>query len=137
MQITNQTRELWPKGWKCNTKIMGVLNITPDSFSDGGLISNPESALKRVYKCILAGADVIDIGGQSTRPGAVIISPEEELNRIKPSLIAIRKKFPNIIISVDTFYSKVAKESLIHALAYSTAHRRSKKRAFVSINEKN
>ena len=94
------------------TKIMGVINITPDSFSDGGMYLDTEKAVKKASDCIRLGADIIDIGGQSTRPGAEILAADEELKRIVPLLKLIRKMFPNQIISVDTFYSEVAKEVL-------------------------
>ncbi len=94
------------------TKIMGVINITPDSFSDGGMYLDAEKALKKASDCISLGADIIDIGGQSTRPGAEILAPDQELKRISPALKLIRKKYPKQIISVDTFYSEVAKEVL-------------------------
>ncbi|WP_225866407.1 dihydropteroate synthase [Prochlorococcus marinus] len=110
LQITNQFNRPWPKGWRGNTKIMGVINVTPDSFSDGGEYLEPLEAYKKASECIAAGVDVIDVGGQSTRPGAKTISPEKELQRIMPMLKLLRKNFPNILISVDTFYSKVAKE---------------------------
>ncbi len=92
--------------------IMGVINITPDSFSDGGLYIDPEKAFKKANDCINFGSDILDIGGQSTRPGAITLTPEEELNRIVPALKLIRKEFPKQILSVDTFHSKVAKEAL-------------------------
>ncbi len=91
---------------------MGVINITPDSFSDGGMYLDVENALRKASDCIDSGADIIDIGGQSTRPGADILPPDQELKRIVPALKLIRKEFPNQIISVDTFYSEVAKEAL-------------------------
>jgi dihydroneopterin aldolase/2-amino-4-hydroxy-6-hydroxymethyldihydropteridine diphosphokinase/dihydropteroate synthase len=101
---------LWKLGDK--TFIMGILNITPDSFSDGGKYFESNNAIKRVKEMIELGIDIVDIGGQSTRPGATLISAEEELSRILPILKIIRKNFPNILISIDTFYSKVAKEAI-------------------------
>ena len=94
------------------TKIMGVINITPDSFSDGGMYLDVEKALEKASYCINLGAEVIDIGGQSTRPGAEILSSDQELKRIVPALKLIRKEFPTQLISVDTFYSGVAGEAL-------------------------
>ncbi len=87
---------------------MGVVNVTPDSFSDGGLYFNSTNALNKVKECFDNGADIIDLGGQSTRPGARLISSEEELSRIIPVLKLIRKELPNVFISIDTFYSDVA-----------------------------
>ncbi len=91
---------------------MGVLNITPDSFSDGGLYYKPEDAINKAKQHIKSGVDILDIGGQSTRPGANFVSPEEELNRILPIVRTLRKLHPNLILSVDTFHSKVAEEVL-------------------------
>ncbi|WP_041391115.1 dihydropteroate synthase [Prochlorococcus marinus] len=91
---------------------MAIINITPDSFSDGGKYLIEEEALKRALMSIKDGADVIDLGAQSTRPGANIISPDEELKRLLPILKSIRSKLPNSIISVDTFHSSVAEKAL-------------------------
>ena len=93
---------------------MGILNITPDSFSDGGDFFNIRNALTQTKKLVLSGIDILDIGAQSTRPGADIISTEEEINRLLPVLIEIRKNFPNLIISIDTFRSEVAYEALLN-----------------------
>ena len=91
---------------------MGILNITPDSFSDGGDFFNIENALLQTQKLVQAGADILDIGAQSTRPGADIIGEKEEIKRLLPTLIEIRKNFPNLIISIDTFNAEVAYEAL-------------------------
>ena len=113
MQTINLNKNLWPNGWsKSGPKIMGILNITPDSFSDGGFYEEPKIALKRASEFIEAGADMIDIGGQSTRPGAAIISPEDELDRILPVLKLLRKELPKTILSIDTYYSLVAENAL-------------------------
>lgn len=93
------------------TYIMGILNVTPDSFSDGGKYNDIDSALKRAIEIQEQGADIIDIGAQSTRPGFKQISAAEELKRILPVLEAVRKKI-NIPISIDTFYPEVAKAVL-------------------------
>ena len=93
---------------------MGILNLTPDSFSDGGDFFNLESALIQVEKLISEGADVIDIGAQSTRPGAKEVGSTIEIKRLIPTLREVRKRFPNIIISVDTFNSDVAFEALLN-----------------------
>ena len=90
-------------------KIMGILNITEDSFFDGGNYIQIDSQLQQVEKMLNNGADIIDIGAQSTRPGATEIGEQMELNKILPSITAIRKRFPEAIISIDTWYSKVAK----------------------------
>lgn len=91
---------------------MGILNITPDSFYDGGQITGVDSALSLAEKMLNAGALILDIGGQSTRPGAKSINSTEEWNRIYPSLISIKKYFPDAIISIDTFHSEVAKNAI-------------------------
>ena len=92
--------------------IMGILNITPDSFYDGGQIHDENSALNAAETMLKEGADILDIGGQSTRPGSTRISAADEWERIELALIQIRKNFPDIIISVDTFYSEVAKKAI-------------------------
>jgi dihydropteroate synthase len=88
---------------------MGILNITPDSFYDGGKYENEKSQLQRVEKMLKEDADFIDIGAQSTRPGAKEIGFEQELQLLSPTISSIRKYFPEAIISIDTWYSKVAK----------------------------
>lgn len=95
-------------------KIMGILNITPDSFYDGGKFNSEKKALEQVEKMIISGADIIDVGGYSSRPGADEISIENELTRVIPIIHMISKIFPKIVISVDTFRSKVANEAVIH-----------------------
>ena len=97
--------------WGKRTYLMGVLNVTPDSFSDGGQFTSVSAALAQAEKLIIAGADILDIGGQSTRPGATVITPEEELNRTIPVIAAIRDRFPTTI-SIDTTRSKVAKAAV-------------------------
>lgn len=93
-------------------KVMGILNITPDSFFDAGKNNSINSALKQTEKMLNEGADFIDIGGISSRPGAVDISYEEEKKRVLPILKEILKKFPETIISVDTFRSEIAIQSI-------------------------
>ncbi|MBI1933536.1 MAG: dihydropteroate synthase [Ignavibacteriales bacterium] len=92
--------------------VMGILNVTPDSFSDGGKFSDKNSAVDHALKMIDSGADIIDIGGESTRPGSDIISAEEEFNRVIPVLRDIRKIDKQIIISIDSFKSKIIERSL-------------------------
>ena len=91
--------------------IMGILNMTDDSFYLGDLKSKIPSTLKKVENMIADGADIIDIGGQSTRPGSLRISVEDELNRILPIIKLINQKFPSQILSVDTYQSEVVKVS--------------------------
>lgn len=90
-----------------HTYIMGILNVTPDSFSDGGKFNQIDAALKHAEEMIRDGADVIDIGGESTRPGYTKISDEEETDRVVPVIEAVKKEF-GIPISVDTYKSGVA-----------------------------
>jgi dihydropteroate synthase len=89
--------------------VMGILNVTPDSFFDGGKFTHEKTMLEHVEKMLEEGADIIDIGACSTRPGAKEISAEEERARLLPALKAIRKKIPDTIISVDTYRSEIAK----------------------------
>ena len=93
-------------------KVMGILNITPDSFYDGGKYKNESEILNQVEKMLLDGATFIDVGAYSSRPGAQHISEEEELKRSLPVINLLLQHFPEIIISVDTFRSKVAKETI-------------------------
>jgi len=90
-----------------NTLIMGVLNVTPDSFSDGGQFDAPEQALEHAERMLADGADIIDVGGESTRPGSEPVSVEEELRRVVPVIERIAK-LPEAIISIDTTKSEVA-----------------------------
>jgi dihydropteroate synthase len=93
------------------TYIMGILNVTPDSFADGGLYFDKSSAIERAYQIVEEGADIIDIGGESTRPGSEPISIKEELIRTIPLIEAISKKI-KVPISIDTYKSEVAKVAL-------------------------
>ncbi|MBZ9627664.1 dihydropteroate synthase [Psychroflexus sp. CAK57W] len=93
-------------------KVMGVLNLTPDSFYDGGKFKTNKEALEQVEKNIQDGMDILDIGAYSSRPGADDISEEEEVRRQASVLQQVTKEFPELIISIDTFRSQVAKESL-------------------------
>ncbi|MCP1102818.1 dihydropteroate synthase [Aequitasia blattaphilus] len=98
-----------------DTYIMGILNVTPNSFSDGGKYNQQDSALFHVEEMIKDGMDIVDIGGESTKPGYVKISDDEEISRIAPVIEAVKKRF-DIPISVDTYKSKVA-----HAAALAGA----------------
>lgn len=97
--------------WGKQTYLMGVLNITPDSFSDGGDYNNLEAAFQRAAALVEAGADILDVGGQSTRPGAKQISPEAELERVIPIIKRIRKHL-NVPISVDTTRAEIAQQAV-------------------------
>jgi dihydropteroate synthase len=87
---------------------MGVLNVTPDSFSDGGELPTPRAVVARARQMLAAGADVLDLGGESTRPGAALVSAEEELRRVLPALAALRRAFPAAPVSIDTYKPAVA-----------------------------
>jgi dihydropteroate synthase len=93
------------------TIIMGILNITPDSFSDGGEYLAPHKAVERAEQMVREGADIIDIGGESTRPGFVKVSVEEELQRVIPVIKAISREL-NVPISIDTYKAEVARQAL-------------------------
>ena len=92
--------------------IMGVLNMTPDSFSDGGKFNSIKKASQRIVNMVKAGADIIDIGGESTRPGSKIISQRKELQRVKKVIEKFKKKFPKTLLSIDTRKSLVMNFSL-------------------------
>lgn len=92
--------------------IMGILNVTPDSFSDGGKYFNIENAVTHAKKLLNDGAEIIDIGGESTKPGALPVSVDEELNRVIPVIIKICLDYPGTRISIDTTKSKVAEEAI-------------------------
>ena len=93
-------------------KIMGILNLTPDSFYDGGVFNNTDRALAQTEKMLLEGATFIDVGGASSKPGAVEISIDEELARVLPIIEEIQKRFPEVIISIDTYRSIVAQQAV-------------------------
>jgi dihydropteroate synthase len=97
--------------------IMGILNVTPDSFFDGGKHNSLENALQRTTQMIADGVDIIDIGAYSSRPGAPLISSQEEIDRALPVIEAITEKFPYIPLSIDTFRADVAKAA-IHSGAH-------------------
>jgi len=93
------------------TYIMGILNVTPDSFSDGGLFFDRSAAIKQALQLVEDGADIIDIGGESTRPGSETVPPEEEIRRTIPVIAAIAKEI-NVPISIDTYKASVAQMAL-------------------------
>ncbi len=94
------------------TKIMGILNVTPDSFYNGGKYNTTELAIKHAEKMIEEGADIIDIGGESTRPGADPVSIEEEKKRVLPVISELKRRNKDIIISVDTYKSEIAEKAI-------------------------
>ncbi len=93
-------------------KVMGILNLTEDSFFDGGRYSSFELAIRKAEEHVLNGADILDIGACSTRPGAKMISQEEEINRLLPLVEQLNKAIPQIPISIDTFRAEVAKRTV-------------------------
>jgi|TARA_A100001234_G_scaffold219743_1_gene231191 dihydropteroate synthase len=102
----------WCLNPKRETLVMGIVNVTPDSFSDGGKFFSPEVAISHASNLIGQGADIIDIGGESTRPGAEQVSESEELKRVIPVIEKIRTDNPTILISIDTTKASVAKHAV-------------------------
>ena len=104
--------------WGAHTIVMGILNITPDSFSGDGLLNSPPLAggsgggLAQARTFLAAGAEILDVGGESTRPGAQPVSAEQELERVLPVIRAIAAEFPEAVISIDTYKAIVAEEAL-------------------------
>lgn len=98
--------------WGSRPLLMGVLNVTPDSFSDGGRYAGEEAGLRQGSQLVEEGADVIDIGGESTRPGADPVEVEEECQRVLPVIRAIRSRYPSCLISIDTYKAEVARRAL-------------------------
>lgn len=101
--------------WGRRTYVMGILNVTPDSFSGDGIISKGDvvqAALSQADEFIASGADVLDVGGESTRPGSAPVHAEEELERVIPVIQAVRKTFPDALISIDTYKAQVAEEAI-------------------------
>jgi dihydropteroate synthase len=92
-----------------NPMVMGILNVTPDSFYEGSRVMDPKAILARAEQMIEEGADILDIGGQSTRPGSTMLGALEEAERVVPAIEAIKKQYPGVIISVDTFHAAVAR----------------------------
>ncbi|MCG7386602.1 dihydropteroate synthase [Paenibacillus sp. ACRRY] len=95
------------------TQIMGILNVTPDSFSDGGRYNQVDLAVTHAIQMMEDGADLVDIGGESTRPGSETVSAEEELSRIIPVIEALKLQAPHIPISVDTYKAEVARQAIL------------------------
>jgi dihydropteroate synthase len=95
-----------------NTCIMGILNVTPDSFSDGGHFFSPATALDQALRLLDEGAHILDLGGESTRPTSIPITPEEEQSRVLPVLDAILKRRPTAILSIDTYHTTTARRAI-------------------------
>jgi dihydropteroate synthase len=108
----NQEQAHQPQA-SAQAQVMGILNVTPDSFSDGGKFATFDKALAQVEQMILDGVDIIDIGGESTRPGAVDVSEEDELARVIPLLKAIKTNF-DIKVSIDTSKAEVMSQAIVH-----------------------
>jgi len=106
-QLPSRTLELGPR-----TLIMGVLNVTPDSFSDGGRFFEPRAAIQHGLELLGQGADILDIGGESTRPGAMAVSAEEELRRVMPVLEELLRQRPQAVVSIDTYKARVARAAV-------------------------
>ena len=100
----------WP--WSQQTSVMGILNVTPDSFSDGGKFEHVDAAIEGAINMVRDGADLLDVGGQSTRPGAKQVSAEDEWRRVEPVLDALRQEGIQVPISIDTFYAEVAAKAV-------------------------
>jgi dihydropteroate synthase len=98
-------------------KVMGIVNVTPDSFFDGGKLTNSNEILFQVEKMLVDGATFIDLGGYSSKPGAEFVSEIEELNRVIPVVKLLVEKFPDILLSIDTFRSEVAKQAIENGAA--------------------
>ena len=98
-------------------KVMGIVNVTPDSFFDGGKLTNSNEIVLQVEKMLRDGATFIDLGGYSSKPGAEFVSEAEELNRVVPIVKLLVEKFPGILLSIDTFRSEVAKKAIENGAA--------------------
>jgi dihydropteroate synthase len=94
------------------TQVIGIVNVTPDSFSDGGRWAEPDAAIEHASELVRAGADIIDIGGESTRPGAMPVTVDEEIRRVVPVVDGIVRRFPHVPVSVDTSKAEVARRAL-------------------------
>jgi len=92
--------------------VMGILNVTPDSFFDGGRYNSADDALRQAERMLEEGAAIIDIGGMSSRPGSDLIKVEEELQRVLPPIEAVTSAFPEVVISIDTVRSQVARQAV-------------------------
>jgi dihydropteroate synthase len=110
--LTRHTFSDWCRNPNRETLVMGIVNVTPDSFSDGGQFFSVEAAIEHGQSLIDDGADIIDIGGESTRPGADPLSIGDELERVIPVIKSIRKDHNDILISIDTYKSEVAQQAI-------------------------
>ena len=99
-----------------NPHVMGILNVTPDSFYDGGKFNDENNIRTHVAKMVIEGATIIDVGAISSRPGAAEVSTAEEWKRLEPALKLLTKEFPQIFISIDTSRSEIAEKSILSCL---------------------
>ena len=111
---TINNKKPWPRGWGHKTSIMGVINLTPDSFSDGGEFNSSKKVLDQVNNFLRNGVDIVDLGAQSTRPGAEEVGSNIEIKRLIPYLKLIKSAYPEVLVSIDTFNSDVAHEALLN-----------------------
>ncbi len=106
--------------WQCRTheidlsrtRVMGIVNVTPDSFSDGGMYYKPGEAVARARNCVHEGADIIDLGGESTRPDAIPIGWQQEWNRLEPVMRILARELPQTPLSIDTYHPETAERAL-------------------------
>ena len=101
--------------WGSRTYVMGILNVTPDSFSGDGMISKGDAlelAVGQAQDFLASGADILDVGGESTRPGSAPVNADEEMERVIPIIYALNKHFPEAMISIDTYKAQVAEEAM-------------------------
>ena len=108
--------------WRCRdrvfglgaqTLVMGIVNVTPDSFSDGGMFEDADAAVRHGLRLLEEGADLLDVGGESTRPGSEPVGSEEEASRVVPVLEGLRREAPEAFLSVDTRTPPVAEQALV------------------------
>ena len=90
-------------------RVMGILNVTPDSFFDGGRYTSDKAIIQQAERMIAEGADILDIGGMSSRPGAKVIDSEEEVCRVLPAIQAVKRAFPDVVLSLDTLHPETAR----------------------------
>lgn len=102
----------WPRRPEGRVLVMGILNVTPDSFSDGGFFAQSGAAIRHAEDMVQDGADILDVGGESTRPGALPISPQQEIARVVPVLMALQDRHFTTPISIDTYKAETAKAAL-------------------------
>lgn len=110
--MPSQLAPPWPRRPEGRVLVMGILNVTPDSFFDGGFFAQSEAAIRHAEEMAIEGADILDIGGESTRPGAQPITPAEEIGRVVPVLKALRERHFETPISIDTYKSQTARAAL-------------------------